>query len=83
MQDDFSASYSSLSRFIMQSISIVPAPQGGQRYGRRVGGEQVKPALDSVATQKTVCAPPLSNKRLLLVLSHITTIHPENILKLC
>lgn len=35
MQDDFSASYSSLSRFIMQPVSIVLAPRGG---GSDMGG---------------------------------------------
>lgn len=47
------------------------------------GGEQVKPALNCVPTQKTVCAPTFSSKGLLLVLLHITSIHPENILRQC
>lgn len=46
-------------------------------------GEKVKTALNCVPTQKTVCAPTLSRKRLLLVLLDITSTHPENTLRQC
>lgn len=44
-------------------------------------GEQGRPAVESVATQKTVCAPALSNRDLLLGLLHDTSVHSENIPK--
>lgn len=59
-------------------------PRGGSTAGEETArGEQVRPAVDSIATQKTLCAPTLSNRELLLALLHVTSVHSENIPKRC
>lgn len=58
--------------------------RGGSTAGEGTArGEQVRPAVDSIATQKILCAPTLSNRELLLGLLHVTSVHSENIPKCC
>lgn len=72
-EDYFSTSCSSLSGFVIQPISTVLAPWHRQHYEEgATGGEQVRPALDGVATQKN-SVPLLSEKDCYLC---FYTLHP-------